>query len=103
MMAKFKYLLVVVCISFSVSAHAASLEIERPGESVRVMPCLEWAALVQSMADTGMERFFVLAREYVQQTKWPFVELAGYFIAAHYLDGSNAAGVMAFTECRGIP
>ncbi len=87
----------------SLAIHAAELNLEANDGSAPVMQCIEWSEFVQSMADTGIERFLVLAREYIQQSKWPFVELAGKFVQVNHLDGSRVAGTMAFIECRGIP
>ena len=87
----------------SLAIHAAELNLEANDGSAPVMQCIEWSEFVQAMADTGIERFLVLAREYIQQSKWPFVELAGKFVQVNHLDGSHVAGAMAFIECRGIP
>jgi hypothetical protein len=85
------------------AACGAELILETKAERAPVMQCIEWSEFVQSMADTGIERFIVLAREYIQQSKWAFVDLAGQFVRVNHLDGSPAAGAMAFAECRGIP
>ena len=87
----------------SLATHAAELNLEASDGSAPVMQCIEWSGFVQAMADTGIERFLVLAREYIQQSKWPFVELAGKFVQVNHLNGSPVAGTMAFVECRGIP
>lgn len=95
---------IAVCLILkALAAEGAALELVADGGNRRVMPCIEWAGYVQSMAHTGIERFLLMAREYIRQSSWPFLELAGHFIALNHLDGSNAAGAMAFSECRGIP
>lgn len=84
-------------------ARGAVLTLESDDGARPSMTCMEWAGFVQSMADSGPRRFLVVAREFVKGSKWPFVLLAGDFVEAYYLEGSNGAGAMAFAECRGIP
>lgn len=93
----------LVCACLAGPAGAAVLTLESGDGARPAMPCMEWAAFVQSMADTGARRFLIVAREFVKGTKWPFVLLARDFVTTNYLEGSNGAGAMAFAECRGIP
>ena len=95
--------LATLLLGYCVAAHDAVLVLENIEKGSPVMQCVEWSGFVQSMADAGIERFLVLAREYIQQSKWPFVELAGHLIKANQLERSNVAGTMAFIECRRIP
>ena len=49
----------------SLAIHGAELNLEANDGNAPVMQCIEWSEFVKSMADTGIERFLVLAREYI--------------------------------------
>ena len=102
-MPSLKTSIAIVLLIACFAVNGAVLELEKRDAGAPVMQCIEWSGFVQSIADAGLERFLVLAREYIQRSQWPFVELAGQFVTVNHLERSHVAGTMAFIECRGIP